>query len=167
MAKKEAGVHGHTTSSARPAKRDATPGGPTGAASTTLALPAALATWHAARAVDPVAMPSSTTITIRPSSVRGGRAPRYRDARRASSARSVLVPEASGPHHLGVHHGDVALADRAHRQLGLERHAQFADDDDVQRGPERRRDLAGHHHPAPREPQHERVLWLEVPERLG
>jgi hypothetical protein len=42
--------------------------GATGTAGTTRAAPAARAIWQAARAVDPVAMPSSTTTAIRPSS---------------------------------------------------------------------------------------------------
>ena len=45
---------------------------PTGAASMTRLAPRALAARQAARAVDPVAIPSSTMITVRPASGTGG-----------------------------------------------------------------------------------------------
>ena len=44
-----------------------------GTASTPRAAPRARATWQATRAVEPVAMPSSTTTAVRPSSEMGGR----------------------------------------------------------------------------------------------
>ena len=72
-------------------------GGATGTASTTRAAPCARATWQAARAVDPVAMPSSTTTTTRPASGTpvarpGTRGPALHSARsRASTAGQFLL----------------------------------------------------------------------------
>ena len=70
-------------------------GGATGTASTTRAAPCARAIWQAARAVDPVAIPSSTTTAMRPASGCRGRPPRKRRARRSSSARSRASTAAS------------------------------------------------------------------------
>ena len=53
------------------------------------------ANWPAARAVDPVAMPSSTTTAVRPVRSKRGRWPRKRRARRSSSARSRASTAAS------------------------------------------------------------------------
>ena len=58
------------------ADRGPATGGATGTASTTRAAPCARATWQAARAVDPVAMPSSTTTATRPASGSRGRSAR-------------------------------------------------------------------------------------------
>ena len=71
------------------------PGGATGTASTTRRAPWARATWQAARAVEPVAMPSSTITAVRPASAVRGRSPRNRWARRSSSARSRASTAAS------------------------------------------------------------------------
>ncbi|CKP30133.1 Uncharacterised protein [Mycobacterium tuberculosis] len=59
--------------------------GPIGTASTTLSAPCARATWHAALAVAPVAMPSSTITAIRPVNGMRSRPRRKRSARRCSS----------------------------------------------------------------------------------
>ena len=73
MAEKPRGVLTQTISSASEPIRACHPGGATGTASTTRSAPSARAIWQAARAVDPVAMPSSTTTATRPSSRRRGR----------------------------------------------------------------------------------------------
>ena len=65
-----------TTSSTSPSIRSAVPAGQTGTARITRAAPCALRTWEAADAVTPVAMPSSTTITVRPRISAGGVSPR-------------------------------------------------------------------------------------------
>lgn len=98
------GTERHTTSSATALSRRTASGGATGTARTTRAAPCARTTWHAAAAVAPVAIPSSTTITVwaspiavgasplttvRSSSADAGRPARYRRARRSSSCRSA------------------------------------------------------------------------------
>src|SRR5271165_6252208 len=76
IAKNHAGVCRHTTSSAARRSAAAASTEPTGTARVTRIAPRALATMQAARAVDPVAIPSSTTITVRPASGIGVRSPR-------------------------------------------------------------------------------------------
>ena len=88
IARKCPGVSRQITSSASAASAVHAEGGATGTASTTRAAPCARATWQAARAVEPVAMPSSMMIAVRPASGVRGRSPRKRRARRSSSARS-------------------------------------------------------------------------------
>ncbi len=61
----------------------------TGATKTMRAAASARATWQAALADDPVATPSSTTITQRPERSRRSRPHRYSAARRLSSTRSL------------------------------------------------------------------------------
>jgi hypothetical protein len=73
MAATPRGVLTQTSSSASAPIRACHPGGATGTASTTRAARSARAIWQAARAVDPVAMPSSTTTATRPSSGWRGR----------------------------------------------------------------------------------------------
>src|SRR5215472_6184974 len=88
MARNRSGVSRQIRSSTSPARVDRAEGGATGTASRTRAAPCARATWHAARAVEPVAMPSSTRTAIRPASGSRGVSPRNRLVRRSSSARS-------------------------------------------------------------------------------
>ncbi len=88
IARKCPGVSRQITSSASAASAVHADGGATGTASTTRAAPCARATWQAARAVEPVAMPSSMMTAVRPASGVRGRSPRKRRARRSSSARS-------------------------------------------------------------------------------
>ncbi len=73
MARNGSGTSAHTTSSATRASASIEACGATGTASTTRAAPCARATWHAARAVEPVAIPSSTTIALLPVSGSRGR----------------------------------------------------------------------------------------------
>ena len=73
MARNGSGASTQTTSSATPASAPTEAGGATGTASTTRAAPCARATWQAARAVEPVAIPSSTTIAVLPVSGTRGR----------------------------------------------------------------------------------------------
>ncbi|KGD51868.1 hypothetical protein DP49_3681 [Burkholderia pseudomallei] len=70
-------------------------GDATGTAATSLAGRCARTASSAASIVEPVAMPSSTTITVRPSSAGGARSPRYAASRRASSSRSRSIVSAS------------------------------------------------------------------------
>ena len=112
----------------------------------------------AARAVAPVAIPSSTTMTVRPARGTGARSPRNRRARTSTSARSRAstlasssVPDAGEAHHVLVEDADAVLPDGAHAQFGLERHTQLADDDDVQGCAELARDLEGHRYASTRQ----------------
>src|SRR5690606_6982891 len=70
-------------------------------------------------------------------------------------------------HDLGVDHPGAVLADRAHAQLGLERHAQLADDDDVQRRAQRGGDLVGHRDTTPGQAQHDDGLVAQVRQLRG
>ena len=71
-----AGVCRHISSSAARHTEAAASTEPTGTARITRLAPRALASMQAARAVDPVAIPSSTTITVRPASGIGVRSSR-------------------------------------------------------------------------------------------
>ena len=62
-----------------------------------------------------------------------------------------VVAEPQLPHELLVEHARAAARDRPHRQLGLARVAELADEEDVERRPERPRDLARHRHAAARQ----------------
>ncbi len=84
-----AGSSPRRPASASVPSRAAASAGATGTASTTRAAPSARATWHAARAVDPVAIPSSTTTTVRPARSILGRTARKVVARCSSSRRSA------------------------------------------------------------------------------
>ena len=142
MAKNGLGVSSTTTSSAsrrhllddRLGRRDRVPRAPLGAHRG----PARSAGLH--RAVLPVAMPSSTIRTVRPSSATIGRVTTVARARRSTSTRSraSTSPISRGfdlvaCDHVVVQHARAALADRTHRQLGLERHPELAHDHHVER----------------------------------
>ena len=88
MAKNGSGVSTATTSSASRRSVATVSGGATGTAKITRAAPRSRATRTAARAVPPVARPSSTITTVRPWSGIAGRPPRRRVARSSTSARS-------------------------------------------------------------------------------
>ena len=68
MARNGSGTSAQTTSSTTLASASIEACGASGTASTTRAAPCARATWQAARAVEPVAIPSSTTIAVLPAS---------------------------------------------------------------------------------------------------
>jgi hypothetical protein len=95
MAKNSWGVSRQTTSSASRRSSETERGDATGTARTTRAAPWARATWQAARAVDPVAIPSSTTMAVRPARGMRPRPPRKLRTRRSSSARSRRSTTAS------------------------------------------------------------------------
>ena len=61
----------------------------------------------------------------------------------------------------------TALTDGAHRELGLERHAQLAHDDHVKGQTERHRHLVGHWHSPARNAEHRRFLTAQVIELQG
>ncbi len=76
MAKNGSGDSTQITWSATSPSRATVAGGATGTARITFAAPCARATWQATWAVDPVAMPSSTTIAVFPASGTRGRCAR-------------------------------------------------------------------------------------------
>jgi hypothetical protein len=82
------GAWAHTTSSATSARRSTASAGATGTASTIRAAPSRRTTRIAARTVAPVAMPSSTTTTVRSRRLSRGPPGRSDTARRVISARS-------------------------------------------------------------------------------
>src|SRR6266511_3412025 len=84
-----------TTSSASRCSDATVSRGATGTASTTRSAPRSRATRMAARAVPPVARPSSTMMTVRPPSGSAGRPLRSRTARSSTSARSRVSTSAS------------------------------------------------------------------------
>ena len=85
---KNAGACSQMTSSQTDCRAWSDSGAPTGTARITLLAPSCLATWHAALAVEPVAIPSSTTIAIRPAMSMCGRPSLNRCACLSRSARS-------------------------------------------------------------------------------
>ena len=140
IAWKLAGLSSTIISSAASRRRATVGAGATGVATITRVAPSADATRHAARTVDPVAIPSSTTIAVRPTSDT-----RARDPRIQMSAALELLPlvgldlcERDGvdvrvAHDVVVDHTDTVLADRPHRELGLGREPDLADQDHVER----------------------------------
>ena len=90
-----------------------------------------------------------------PRSERRGRPGRRRRTRSSSSARPCassaaqrLAGEPGARDDVGVEHEHPVLADGAGRELGLEGHAELADQDHVERGVQPPRDLEGDGHPA-------------------
>jgi hypothetical protein len=69
--------------------------------------------------------------------------------------------------HLVVDDPHAVLADRAHAQLGLERHTELADHDHIQRGMQGPGHLERDGHPAPREAEHDHRLATEMPQPGG
>ena len=172
-AKKNAGVLRQTTSSAYPANLATTSSGPIGTANTTLLAPWARATWHAALAVAPVAMPSSTITAIRPVNEIRSRPRRKRSARRRSSIRCLRsTVSMSSPSRCAsrttrvVEHPHAVLADGAEGQFGLKRHTELAHHKHVERGPQCLGDLEGHRHAASRQAENDDVLTMERLETL-
>ena len=160
-AKNRSGVLRQTNSSTSRASSATVDGDATGTARTTRAAPRARATWQATRAVEPVAMPSSTTTAVRPSS----------ETRRATVPVPTLPPlklrslplrdsRELGPvdpdqrQNVEVEDLGPLFADGPHGQLGLEGHSQFAYHDHIERRPEHRGDLEADRHPSPWEPKH-------------
>ena len=86
-----------------------------------------------------------------------------------------VVAEAQLPDELLVEHARSAARDCPHRQLGLPRMAELADEEDVERCSERPRDLARHGHTAARQAEDDDVRAAgvsgqplgEQPTRLG
>jgi hypothetical protein len=68
---------------------------------------------------------------------------------------------------LGVDDPHPVLSDRAHAQLGLERHPELAHDDHVQRRAQRLRHLERDRDPAPRQAKDNDGLAPQVPEPGG
>jgi hypothetical protein len=62
---------------------------------------------------------------------------------------------------------EPTLADRAHRQLGLERQSELSHDDDVEGSLEYTGDLERHRNPTPRQPEDDNVLATQVLEAPG
>ncbi len=146
---------------------------PTGTARMIRAAPCARATRHAALAVEPVAIPSSTTTTVRPAIGTAGRGPEPAAAPFQLGplpfldSRQILRGHPGHGDHLVIKDPHAALAQRAHRELRLVRDAQLADDDDIQRGVQRMRDSGRDRHAAPGQPEDDHVLAAEVPQPLA
>src|SRR5437764_489285 len=87
-ARNASGSASATTESASRTMAAADDGAATGTASTVRPADLLRSERRAARAVTPVARPSSTTMTVRPATSGGGRPPRYTLTLRSSSARS-------------------------------------------------------------------------------
>ena len=148
--------------------------GATGTATMTRRAPRARAMRTAARAVAPVANPSSTMTTVRPSTAIGGLSSRYRLMRRTSSSRSLRLHLGDVPlgqpdttHQIVVEEADTLLTDGPEAQLGLEGKAEFSHHDDIERRPQGAGHLGGHGYAAPREGQYHRVFVFERREQFG
>jgi hypothetical protein len=68
---------------------------------------------------------------------------------------------------LGVDDPHPVLPDRAHAQLGPERHPELAHHDDIQRRAKRPRHLERDRHAAPRQAEHDDGLTPQVPQPGG
>jgi hypothetical protein len=67
-----------------------------------------------------------------------------------------------------VEHADAAARDRPHRELGMARDAELADNEHIHRSPKRPGDLERHRHPAAGQPQHDDVGTVGEPaQRAG
>ena len=172
--RKCSGVRSTTTSSAASRSSSPQPVGPTGAAKTTRAAPRERAALQAARAVEPVATPSSTTTTVRPASGSGGRSPRQRPRQACDLCGSGLLGDVvrlrrdAGPaRHVLLDDAGPLLADGAHGQLGPVRHAHLADDHHVQRRVQGLGDPRGDRHATAGESQHDRVVEGHGPQALA
>ena len=70
-----------------------------------------------------------------------------------------------------IEDADSARGDRSHRQLALTGNAQFADDEDVELGPEGAGHLERDRHASPRQPEHHDIAAIDVamefPPQLG
>ncbi|BDZ46780.1 hypothetical protein GCM10025866_26890 [Naasia aerilata] len=73
-------------------------------------------------------------------------------------------PEASDD--VAVQHAHAALADGSHRELGIERRAELADEEDVEGRTEHPCHLGRHRHTAAGEPEHDRSAETEGAHRL-
>lgn len=65
---------------------------------------------------------------------------------RLDDHRELGVVDAVCPHHVVVDHDRAVFADGTHRELAVPRHAQLADQDHVDRRPDRPGDLDRHRH---------------------
>ena len=70
-------------------------------------------------------------------------------------------------HHLVVDDEHPSLAERPHRQFGLEGDPKLAHDQDVERGVQGQGHLVGHGNPAPGEADDDHVVRLQVDQRRG
>ena len=169
------GAERHTTSSTSgiAASSARLSGAPTGIASTTDAAPSSRATRLATRAVAPVATPSSTITAVRPVRSTGGRSTAEPAHARLElrafpllDGREARCGDAAVAKHVIVQHARPALADGAHRDLGLPGETELAHDEHVERRVERRRDLRRDGHAAPRQAEHDGALDRAPRERL-
>jgi hypothetical protein len=161
MAENGSGVCTQTSSSASPFARSSHPGGATGTASTTCAAPCAQAIWQAARAVDPVAIPSSTTTAnaavkrlARPAAAVAQGTAVQLGPLSCLDRGQFLLGDPGDADDFRVEDLYAVLADGAHAQLWLERHPELADDDDIQRRAQGTGDLEGDRHAAARKAKH-------------
>ncbi len=69
-----------------------------------------------------------------------------------------LVADAEAAHQVLVDHQATAAGERAHRELFPVRHAELANQEDVERRPQRRRDLPADRHAAARQPENQQVI---------
>jgi hypothetical protein len=82
--------------------------------------------------------------------------------------RAQLVGRDAGPpHRLLVEHERGTFGERAHPDLGLDRHADLAYEPHVERRVERECDLVGDRHAAARQPAHDQWPRCEVEQRPG
>ena len=85
----------------------------------------------------------------------------------AFDSAKVRVGDPGASHDLGIAHLGSALTDRAHGQLGLERHSQLSRHDDIQWRTQCLSHLGRHGHPASGEAQNDHVLVMQVRQPRG
>ncbi len=79
----------------------------------------------------------------------------------------LLGAHEQGADRVRVEHAHAPFGDGADAELGIAGRADLAHEQDVERGPERSRDLVAHRDAAARKGQHHRVLGGERPQRVG
>ena len=79
-----------------------------------------------------------------------------------------LVSSNPGPSHdvLG-HDANTVFSDGPHGELGLDRHAELADHDDIQRSSQGPRHLRGHDHTPAWQPEDDDVRLAQIGQELG
>src|SRR5882672_1874305 len=148
--------------------------GATGTARTIFPAPALPIARSAVRTVLPVAIPSSTTMTVLPASGTGGRLPRYPAPLdllelAPSFARDVVLVygELGGEDVVDDHLWIGSVHHRTEREFGLPRHPDLADQHDVERGVESLGDLKTDRHAAARQGEHNRFLLPQLLQLRG
>jgi hypothetical protein len=112
-------------------------------------------------------MPSSTTITLRPSTGNGARAPREFGAFARDGRGERRRAHRQRANDVVVHMKHAAARDGAHGKFRLVRHTELAHHQHVERCMQRLRNLAGNRHAAARQREHEQIRLARIRMQRG